>query len=207
MSDLSRGSGERQLKKSYSEVAPNHLERYRWALRNLNKILEHKLNPYILDAAAGVGYGSKLFASNAFLVHAVDYSSEAYEYYKKYWNHPNIKFTVDDILEFNADYYDAVISLETLEHLSNVNDWIGRVNSITKIFIGTVPNQSVVPFNKKRWPFHYRHFTKSELEIILIGNGWNIVKWCTQYDKWDKEKAKMRPGDNGMTLGFVATRS
>lgn len=187
-------TGERQMRKTLNKNKPNHLERYLWAIRELKRLGVST----VLDAACGAGYGSYMLANAGFKVHAVDVSLEAIAWAKMYYNHPHIIHTLGDILTVPLAKYDAVVSIETIEHVDE--SWIDRIES--PIIVGTVPNEDVVPFSKKSHPFHLRHYTKSEFDALMPGR----KRWFTQYDAWDLEGAKMRPGDDGMTLGAVCER-
>jgi 2-polyprenyl-3-methyl-5-hydroxy-6-metoxy-1,4-benzoquinol methylase len=105
---------ERQTVTSLNQVEPLHLERYRIAA-------EHVENLNVLDAACGCGYGSLMLSVAAKSVLGVDYSEEAVEFARKYWAGPGVSYAIRN-LEKSWDVlpgakFDAVVSLETLEHL------------------------------------------------------------------------------------------
>lgn len=187
--------GERILPRQLSEIKPNHRARYEWAA--------HFCQPgmRVLDAAAGVGYGSYILASKGCYVDAVDLEPEAEAFHNHYWKHPNVEFTTGDILEIDGKW-DAIVSLETIEHIEEPEKWRELWNA--PILIASVPNQDVVPFSKESHKFHERHYTKDEFEEFLNEAGWKVQSWWTQYGKW--EKFQMIPGTGGMTLGVVCER-
>jgi 2-polyprenyl-3-methyl-5-hydroxy-6-metoxy-1,4-benzoquinol methylase len=195
--------GVRQVGKKLKQIAPNHTARYRWAIEELKNLLP--VGSRILDAAGGCGYGSYMLAEAGFIVDMVDCSSDAVEWGRTHFAHEGLTFRVDD-LPFSSipDCYDAVVTLETIEHIEDAQAWIGQIAIMTSIVIGTVPNQVVVPFDKKMHKWHFRHYTVKEVQNLM--EGWNVKSWATQFEKWDEEKAKMRPGQDGMTLGFVAVK-
>lgn len=193
-------SGERQIGNQLSDIAPNHVSRYEWATLELQ--LRLPAGSRVLDAACGVGYGSWLLANAGFIVDCFDYSTEAENYQRKF-HHENIQFRRDDIMNIQGrgEEYNAVVSLETIEHVAS-EEWIIDVGRMTDIMVGTVPNQDVVPFDAEKYPWHHRHYTKNE--VIELMHDWEIESWATQIAKW--EDHEMRPGDHGMTLGWVATK-
>ena len=191
-------TGERLIGKTLSEIAPNHVARYEWASQELLKRI--KPGASVLDAACGCGYGSRMLAEAGFIVDSFDISHEA-ETWQRNFLHENVKFRRDNILNIKGKY-DAVVSIETIEHIETASQWIGMVGEMTDIFVGTVPNEEVVSFSPERDRFHFRHYTKSE--VIELLDGWGVESWATQYAKW--ENYEMRPGDDGMTLGFGAVK-
>jgi protein-L-isoaspartate O-methyltransferase len=193
-------SGERLIGNTISDIAPNHVSRYEWAARTLKKLLPD--GGKILDAACGCGYGSWILANQGFDVECFDISAEA-EMFQQNFTHKNVKFRRDDIMNINDGKrtYDAVVSIETIEHVPSVA-WIEHVGRMTSLMMGTVPNQDVVPFNIEKYPWHHRHFTKSE--VVDLMDGWELSDWNTQYAKF--ENFEMRPGDDGMTLGWIGRK-
>ena len=97
----------------YDLDVSKHLIRYQFVSTFVNSDME------IIDAACGTGYGSNLLAKKAKRVLGIDYSKEAILFAKANYQSKNITFKVDNILNFNfKKKYDAIITLETLEHLS-----------------------------------------------------------------------------------------
>lgn len=196
-------AGERQIGKRLEDIKQNHVERYRWAIRMLKKHLPE--GGFVLDAASGIGYGSKMIAEAGFAVIAVDRAVEAQEY-QQYFKHPGVRFIREeiDLIKRHPECgsFGAIVSLETIEHVLE-GSWELTMRQTTDLVIGTVPNQDVVAFNKHKHPWHYRHYTKAD--IVSLFQLWALDDWHTQYDKRGP-RSKMRPGDDGMTLGFVASR-
>lgn len=187
-------TGERQQKTTINETKPNHLERYYWAIREMK---QRGVNT-VLDAACGTGYGSYMLANAGFKVHAVDISLDAICWAQIYYSHPNIIYTLGSVLDVSLARYDAMVSIETIEHVDEA--WVNRLDA--PVIVATVPNEDVVPFSPETHKFHRKHYTKAEFDALIPGH----KQWFTQYDKWDKEQAKMRPGDDGMTLGIICER-
>lgn len=194
-------TGERQIGTKQKEIAPNHRARYEWAAGLLQQNLPH--GSRILDAACGCAYGSQILAEHGFKVTAYDRSAEALEW-SKHFSHPFVQFHQGDVSDAvrGGQQYDGVVSIETIEHIEDDVGWINGLYMASPLLVGTVPNQDVVNFDKKLHPFHFRHYTKPE--VIELFKSWELSDWSTQYAKW--ENFEMRPGDDGMTLGFLAKR-
>jgi hypothetical protein len=190
-------SGERQTGKKFKDIAPNHIARYEFAT---NMLLKHLPNGgTVLDAASGVAYGSKIMAMAGYEVEAWDRAEEAHVY-SAHFAHKRVKFRRGDIMEALTKKYDAIVSLETIEHIENDMEWIDGMKSATNLIIGTVPNEAVVPFNPKAYVHHYRHYTREDMEEAFAP--WKLADWHTQFGKWTDYE--MIPGDHGNALGFVA---
>lgn len=173
-------NGERQARPTIDAMKANHVERYKWAAARLR---EHKAST-VMDAACGVGYGAKMLAEVSAQVYAVDSSAEALSYGQDHFADDRVFFVPADLNHPEAlPAADAVVSLETIEHVEDSGALVRAFQSKAPVLIGSVPNQDVVPFDKKTHPFHYRHFTKTQLEQLLNGAGYRVTKWATQYDK------------------------
>jgi|TARA_Y100000310_G_C20704101_1_gene833187 cyclopropane fatty-acyl-phospholipid synthase-like methyltransferase len=194
-------TGERQIGTKQKEIAVNHRARYEWAGKLLR--LHVPKGGHVLDAACGCAYGSQILAGYGYKVTAYDRSDEAAEWCK-FFNHPFVTFIQADVMEAvnHKQHYDAAVSIETIEHIESDADWVRGLYMATPLLVGTVPNQAVVEFNQQKHPFHFRHYTKTEVEHLF--RAWELSEWSTQYGKY--ENYEMRPGHDGMTLGFLAKR-
>lgn len=200
-------TGERQVAESIEGIKPNHRERYQYAI---NAIVEKhgsdaELN--ILDAACGIGYGTMML-SEAFpnaTVMGVDVFADAVEAANRAYKRDNNSFAVMDLdnqdqWPYDANEFDAIVSIETIEHVTDEHNLIARYAYASPLLIGSVPNQDIVPFDKNVHPFHYRHYTKAEFDELLNKYGYVVEQWSTQYDKIP---GTVYDADDGM--GFIVT--
>jgi 2-polyprenyl-3-methyl-5-hydroxy-6-metoxy-1,4-benzoquinol methylase len=129
-----------QIDKLSDDNEERHLARYNFALNFIKK------GGYSLDCACGSGYGSKLISTSSSKVLGVDLSHEAINYAKENNKIISTEFQQNDIdkLHFNANTFDNIISIETLEHvpnnvflrfLENSNKWLKSGG----VFIGSSP--------------------------------------------------------------------
>lgn len=145
----------------------DHIERYEFALNYLQP------NWICLDASCGSGYGSEILSSKVAKVIGIDISDHAIEYAKKNHSHPNIKFMRGDLnqpLEFPDQYFDAVISFETLEHIANQILMIKEFHRVLKsngLLIISTPNRTVSEKAKIKNPFHTHELSESEFLEML----------------------------------------
>jgi hypothetical protein len=72
----------------------------------------------VIDMACGEGYGSDVLASSAASVVGVDANPEAHEHARLRYRRPNLRFE-RDLVESFAEPADAVVFLQTIEHLQD----------------------------------------------------------------------------------------
>lgn len=192
------GGGERIMVSTIEKVPFNHTSRYKWAIRALADLGCEK----IIDGACGIGYGAQMAAAKGMYVWAYDRDEAVIPYQKKF-SHPYVTFQCADLADVQPPEVDGAISIETIEHLQDDLGWLKKLRACSQCLVATVPNQAVVPFDANVYRWHFRHYTKEQFENLLNEAGWKVIHWATQYEKWDREKAYMRPGDDGMTLGVV----
>ncbi|MCP5102860.1 MAG: class I SAM-dependent methyltransferase, partial [bacterium] len=158
--------GEQQTAKTLAGIKKDHLERYKLASGFI------KPGDRVLDMASGTGYGSYLIAgkSNPKAITAVDRSHQAIEYGKKHYADRRIKFLAASLYEadrhFKPAAFDVICSVETLEHLEDAHGCLGilyRLLAPKGTLIISTPNQDVMPYRKKQFPFHTRHYTTAEI--------------------------------------------
>lgn len=175
-----------------------HLNRY-YITKNLCK------NKVVLDAACGEGYGSYLLSQwGASKVYGVDISEDAIRNAKNNFKTDNITFSVDNVeyLDTISDNsIDLVISFETMEHISHINNFFNNIKRVLKpngLLIISCPNDWwYFPNENEKNPYHIRKYTyeefmtitskffgKPEISMIahriegfanFIQNDWNII--------------------------------
>jgi SAM-dependent methyltransferase len=72
----------------------------------------------VVDMACGEGYGSDVLAATAGSVVGVDANPEAHEHARLRYVHPNLRFE-RDLVEGFAEPCDAVVFLQTIEHVQD----------------------------------------------------------------------------------------
>ncbi len=148
-----------------------HLNRYR-------KILPFAEQKNVLDAGCGYGYGTKMIASKAKKVVALDISKEAIEYARKKYNSRNIEYICEDLNNINLsnfDKSDIAIIFEVLEHINNPQNIIRKLRQNMNLggyLFLSVPNGKRINDSN---PFHVNKFDKNEI-IDLLGDFFNVEK-------------------------------
>jgi SAM-dependent methyltransferase len=88
-----------------------HLVVYEW-------IAERVRTQRVVDMACGEGYGSEVLARTAASVVGVDANPEAHEHARLRYQRPNLRFE-RDLVESFAEPCDAVVFLQTIEHVQD----------------------------------------------------------------------------------------
>jgi len=99
-----------------------------------------------LDVACGSGYGSYYLAEKgAQKVYGVDLDEKELVVAKGFYDHPKVTFLQGNVLKlsFPDDFFDAVVSFETIEHLYEIEQYIKEIKRVLKkdaTFICSTPN-------------------------------------------------------------------
>jgi len=170
---LIRNESERMVPNFSLEVIEHdHLDRY-------NLVLEYSMNKDVLEVACGTGYGSYIMATKggAHSVFACDISEQAIRYASHRYRNDIIHFSIQDAerLILNKKF-DLVISFETVEHLTNCNQFLKNIKDCLNtngFFIVSTPiaevdivESPINPYHKQEWGFSY--FQKMISEYFVI---------------------------------------
>jgi 2-polyprenyl-3-methyl-5-hydroxy-6-metoxy-1,4-benzoquinol methylase len=99
-----------------------HLAVYEW-------IAARVAGRRVVDMACGEGYGSDLLAAKAASVVGVDANPEAHEHARLRYVRPNLRFE-RDLVESFAEPCDAVVFLQTIEHVQDPGAILGHFKSM-----------------------------------------------------------------------------
>ncbi len=176
-------TGERQTGRTLEAIEIGHRVRYYWALQHL------PAGASVLDAACGSGYGSCILAEGGLEVFGIDISREAVTFARHYFARGKITYAVAPIddgasvarLTTYAAPFDAVISLETLEHLQHPDTFLATAFDSLKpggILLCSTPNAEAMSLAEA--PFHHRHFTLEETLQLLENTGFQPRQWFGQ---------------------------
>lgn len=135
----------------------------------------------ILDAGCGEGYGPAILATSKALVVGIDRSFETIIHAAKKYTSPRLSFLVADCEEipFPDRFFDAVCSVEVIEHLKDHRRYLSEVRRILKEggqFAVSTPNKrfsfpcSAAPIN----PFHVVEFSLENFLDVLLSYFSNV---------------------------------
>jgi SAM-dependent methyltransferase len=138
------------------ETLELHLERYRFAA-------DHARPGRLLDLACGVGYGTRLVADGVSELESalgVDISPDAIGYAQAHYADERVRYERGDGMSFSdADGFDTIISLETVEHVPDPDAFFAALVGMLRpsgMLISSVPVTPSVDLN----PHHLTDFTR-----------------------------------------------
>jgi hypothetical protein len=99
----------------------------------------------VIDMACGEGYGADVLAASAASVVGVDANPEAHEHARLRYPRPNLRFE-RDLVESFAEPADAVVFLQTIEHLQDPDAVLEHFRSL----VGGTDNQTGVSGSEVR---------------------------------------------------------
>ena len=127
----------------------------------------------VLDIACGVGYGSFLMAKDANEVIGVDISEEAIEAANIKYKHPNLIFktgSTDDI-PVGDNYFDIVVSFETIEHHDRHDEMLSEIKRVLKsgglLIISSPDKLNYSDVRNYKNPFHKKELYEDEFKNLL----------------------------------------
>lgn len=198
-------SSERQPVESSGRWWGEHIHRYKEALRLIGS------NEKVLDIACGTGFGTEMIASKTSgNVTGGDIAADAIEECKSRWKKPNLEFKVLDgtNLDFPDNYFDKIVSFETIEHTGEYKAMAAEFARVLKPggkLILSTPNCAVSsPDGKIVNPYHIQEFTCDELREVLQVAFSKVEQAGQRYSRYDKKTFGRTIGKlfEKMFLGF-----
>jgi 2-polyprenyl-3-methyl-5-hydroxy-6-metoxy-1,4-benzoquinol methylase len=199
--DMVWNNGERQAATSLSGIRADHVARYRFACAYVQKGMR------VIDAACGIGYGSKMLAEAGAEVAGFDISPDAIAWGAQHYAHENVALQVADCLALPVapNSVPLFVSFETVEHVPDAPFLaeVLRVLAPGGRFIASTPNQDLMPFHPG-FQHHLRHYTPAELADLIEGAGFKIEARASNVDR---ESARIVPGWDGLFNIVVARKA
>ncbi|MGZ5331562.1 MAG: class I SAM-dependent methyltransferase, partial [Solirubrobacterales bacterium] len=123
----------------------------------------------VVDLACGEGYGSELLARRAATVVGVDANPEAHEHARLRYRRPNLSFERALVEEYDRPC-DAVVFLQTIEHIHHPGALLDRIASIAPVAYISTPNRLTLAgpdAEKSENPWHLREYDLGEYRELL----------------------------------------
>lgn len=179
-----------------------HLVVYEWIRARVSGLR-------VVDMACGEGYGSSVLARTAAAVVGVDANPEAHEHARLRYTSPNLRFA-RDLVETFDEPCDAVVFLQTIEHVRNPDEVLERFKELSGpdglVFVST-PNvltlapagaeKSANPWHIKEYrPDEFRalceaHFSGVELLGLFHARKLRVHELAIRHAGWDAVHAKL----------------
>jgi 2-polyprenyl-3-methyl-5-hydroxy-6-metoxy-1,4-benzoquinol methylase len=141
-----------------------HLVVYRW-------IAERCRGLDVVDMACGEGYGTDVLAARAGHVTGVDANPEAHEHARLKYTRPGVRF-VRDLVEGHSEPCDAVVFLQTIEHVQNPREILEHFRSMLRpggvAFVSTPNVLTLAPegAEKSGNPWHVKEYRAAEFRRL-----------------------------------------
>ncbi len=170
---------------AYLAEFPDHRQRYEFAIK-------HVSGKVTADIACGVGYGSFMLGLVASSVSGFDIAQEALLHARQYFMRPNVNFQHASTLM--NDSFDAVISFETIEHMTEAEGDIflqrlhASLHETGLLIISTPINRTNRRINVT--PYHLREYNVKEFAAKLAANGFQVERWYGQWNSCSEAIAK-----------------
>jgi SAM-dependent methyltransferase len=147
-----------------------HLVVYEWIR---NRVAGQR----VVDMACGEGYGSEVLAQTASEVVGVDANPDAYEHARLKYTRPGLSFA-RDLVETYPGPADAVVFLQTIEHVTNPGELLEHFKRITAgsptaaVFVSTPNVLTLAPEGAERSgnPWHVHEYRPEEYRELLDGH-------------------------------------
>jgi 2-polyprenyl-3-methyl-5-hydroxy-6-metoxy-1,4-benzoquinol methylase len=141
-----------------------HLAVYEWIATRVQ-------GTRVLDMACGEGYGSDVLARTAASVVGVDANPQAHEHARLRYRRSNLRFA-RELVETFAEGADAVVFLQTIEHLNDPGAVLERFRLLVgeqgTVFVSTPNVLTLAPRGASRSdnPWHVHEYRAEEFEKL-----------------------------------------
>jgi SAM-dependent methyltransferase len=141
-----------------------HLAVYEW-------IAERCAGLEVVDMACGEGYGSEVLARRAARVTGVDANPDAHEHARLKYSRPGVRF-VRDLVERYEEPCDAVVLLQTIEHLEEPGRVLDHLRSLLRpggaAYVSTPNVLTLAPPGAARSdnPWHLREYRAADFRAL-----------------------------------------
>jgi 2-polyprenyl-3-methyl-5-hydroxy-6-metoxy-1,4-benzoquinol methylase len=127
----------------------------------------------VVDMACGEGYGTNVLARSAASVVGVDANPEAHEHARLRYDGANIRFA-RDLVETFGEPADAVVFLQTIEHVRNPDEVLEHFKSLVAdsaspaVYVSTPNLLTLAPegAEKSENPWHIKEYRAQEFRAL-----------------------------------------
>jgi 2-polyprenyl-3-methyl-5-hydroxy-6-metoxy-1,4-benzoquinol methylase len=158
-----------------TDAGEKHWERWRNRYRKCIALAGRTGGAW-MDVACGSGYGTEMIAQAADEAVGVDLDTTTIAYARKHHARPNLTYhngSILDLAAFRGRRFDAIVSIETIEHVADPTPFFASVRQLLKpdgVFVVTTPESQTGggPNPLNRW--HLHEFTREQLVAALRGH-------------------------------------
>ncbi|HEX5308755.1 MAG TPA: class I SAM-dependent methyltransferase [Solirubrobacteraceae bacterium] len=171
-----------------------HLVVYEW-------IAERVAGRRAIDMACGEGYGANVLASRAQSVVGVDANPEAHEHARLRYTRGNLRYE-RDLVETFSEPADAVVFLQTIEHVQNPGEVLAHFRSLIgddgAVYVSTPNVLTLAPKGAKRSdnPWHVHEYEADEFEMLCRGTFGHVEMYGLHHAR------KLRAHELALKMGW-----
>jgi 2-polyprenyl-3-methyl-5-hydroxy-6-metoxy-1,4-benzoquinol methylase len=173
-----------------------HLVVYEWIARQL-------AGKHVVDMACGEGYGADVLARTARGVVGVEANPEAHEHARLRYQRENLRF-VRGLVESFSEQADAIVFLQTIEHLSDPGGALEHFHSLLHadgvVFVSTPNVLTLAPQGSSRSgnPWHVHEYRAAEFERLCRASFATVEMWGVLHAR------KLRAHELALRVGWDA---
>jgi len=152
-----------------------HLVVYEW-------IGARTIGERVVDMACGEGYGSEVLSRSAASVVGVDANPEAHEHARLRYPRQNLRFE-RDLVETFSEECDAVVFLQTIEHVQNPGEILEHFKSMLApggiAYVSTPNLLTLAPpgAEKSENPWHVKEYRAEEFRALCEAHFEQVELW------------------------------
>jgi SAM-dependent methyltransferase len=152
-----------------------HLVVYEW-------IAARTIGERVVDMACGEGYGSEVLSRGAASVVGVDANPEAHEHARLRYVRQNLRFE-RDLVETFREECDAVVFLQTIEHVQNPGEILEHFKSMLApggvAYVSTPNLLTLAPpgAEKSENPWHVKEYRAGEFRALCEAHFPQVELW------------------------------
>ncbi|HKG02878.1 MAG TPA: class I SAM-dependent methyltransferase [Conexibacter sp.] len=152
-----------------------HLVVYEW-------IGARTIGRRVVDMACGEGYGSEVLSRSAASVVGVDANPEAHEHARLRYVRQNLRFE-RDLVETFSEECDAVVFLQTIEHVQNPGEILEHFKSMLApggiAYVSTPNLLTLAPpgAEKSENPWHVKEYRAEEFRALCEAHFAQVELW------------------------------
>jgi SAM-dependent methyltransferase len=164
---------------------PDVPEEYYWYRRHLvvyEWIAARTLGKRVVDMACGEGYGSEVLSRGAAAVVGVDANPEAHDHARLRYVRQNLRFE-RDLVETFREECDAVVFLQTIEHVQNPGEILEHFKSMLApggiAYVSTPNLLTLAPpgAEKSENPWHVKEYRAHEFRVLCEAHFDQVELW------------------------------
>ncbi|MFL5818978.1 MAG: class I SAM-dependent methyltransferase [Conexibacter sp.] len=152
-----------------------HLVVYEW-------ISARTIGDRVIDMACGEGYGSEVLSRSAASVVGVDANPEAHEHARLRYVRQNLRYE-RDLVETFSEECDAVVFLQTIEHVQNPGEILEHFKSMLApggiAYVSTPNLLTLAPpgAEKSENPWHVKEYRAEEFRALCEAHFEQVELW------------------------------